>query len=65
MVSTGAAARLSAMVTLARRQRTPGLDPADDVVDPIGQSNEVYARSFQQIIQGLRPLIRLTATAGS
>jgi protein-tyrosine phosphatase len=61
----GAADRLSAMVTLARRHRTPGLDLEDDVVDPIGQSDEVYARSFQQIIQGLRPLIRLTTTAGS
>jgi len=60
----GAADRLSAMVTLARH-RTPGLDLEDDVVDPIGQSDEVYARSFQQIIQGLRPLIRLTTTAGS
>lgn len=61
----GAAGRLSAMVPLARRHRTPGLDLEDDVVDPIGQSDEVYERSFQQIIQGLRPLIRLTATAGS
>jgi protein-tyrosine phosphatase len=60
-----AADRLSAMVTLARRHRTPGLDLEDDVIDPIGQSDEVYARSFQQIIQGLRPLIRLTTTAGS
>ena len=60
----GAADRLSAMVTLARRHRTPGLDPEDDVVDPIGQSDEVYARSFQQILQGLRPLIRLAAPTG-
>ena len=61
----GAAGRLSAMVTLARRHRTPGLDPAEDVVDPIGQPDEVYVRSFQQILQGLRPLIRLAAPAGS
>ena len=64
-MSKGAAERLSALVTLARRQRTPGLDLEDDVVDPIGQSDEVYARSFQQILQGLRPLIRLATTAGS
>jgi hypothetical protein len=50
------------MVALARRHRAPGLDLEDDVVDPIGQSDEVYARSFQQILRGLGPLIRLATT---
>jgi protein-tyrosine phosphatase len=63
--SDGAADRLAAMVALARRHRAPGLDLEDDVVDPIGQSDEVYARSFQQILRGLGPLIRLATTAES
>ena len=55
--------RLRATVALAKRYRTPGVDPAEDVVDPYGRSDAVYLTSFRQIRTALEPLMRLAATA--
>jgi protein-tyrosine phosphatase len=54
--------RLRAIVTLAKRYRTPGVDPAEDIVDPYGRSDAVYATSFAQIQTALAPLMRLAMT---
>ena len=68
-VAGGAAAscgeRLRATVALAKRYRTPGVDPAEDIVDPYGRSDAVYATSFRQIQAALEPLMRLAATVRS
>ena len=50
-------------MTLAKRYRTPGVDPAEDIVDPYGRSDAVYATSFSQIQTALEPLMRLAMTA--
>ena len=39
--------RLRATVALAKRYRTPGVDPAEDIVDPYGRPASVYATSFR------------------
>jgi protein-tyrosine phosphatase len=59
--SASTAERLRALVALAKRNRTPGVDPGDDIVDPYGRSNAVYADSFRQIRDALEPIIRLAA----
>jgi protein-tyrosine phosphatase len=51
--------RLRATVAIAKRHRTPGVDPAEDVVDPYGRSASVYAASFAQIQAALAPLVRV------
>ena len=56
-----AGTRLAAAVALAKHQRILGVDPADDVVDPYQRSAGVYAQSFQQIVDGLEPLVRAAA----
>ena len=53
--------RLRAAITIAKRHRTPGVDPAEDIVDPYGRSNSVYATSFAQIQAALEPLLRIVA----
>jgi protein-tyrosine-phosphatase len=55
------AERLRALVTIAKRNRTPGVDPHEDIVDPYGRSKSVYAESFQQVRAALDPLVRLAA----
>ena len=60
--STSTAERLRAAVAIAKRHRTPGVDPAEDIVDPYGRSNSVYAASFTQIQAALEPLLRIVAT---
>jgi protein-tyrosine phosphatase len=57
-----AAERLRATVAVAKRHRTPGVDPAEDIVDPYGRSKSVYADSFAQIQTALAPLVRLVTT---
>lgn len=57
--------RLRATATLAKRYRTPGVDPGEDIVDPYGRSDAVYATSFSQIQTALEPLMRLAMTARS
>ena len=57
-----AAERLRATVAVAKRHRTPGVDPAEDIVDPYGRSKSVYADSFAQILTALAPLVRLVTT---
>jgi protein-tyrosine phosphatase len=54
-----AAERLRATVSIAKRHRTPGVDPGEDIVDPYGRSRSVYAESFEQINQALEPLVRV------
>ncbi len=54
--------RMAAAMTLARHQRVPGVDPSEDVEDPWGRSNQAYARSFGQILDGLGPLQRLVTS---
>jgi protein-tyrosine phosphatase len=61
--ATSSGERLRATVALAKRYRTPGVDPAEDIVDPYGRSDAVYATSFRQIQAALEPLMRLAATA--
>ena len=51
--------RLRATVAIAKRHRTPGVDPAEDIVDPYGRSKSVYADSFAQIQTALAPLVRV------
>jgi protein-tyrosine phosphatase len=51
--------RLRATVALAKRHRTPGVDPAEDIVDPYGRPASVYAESFVQIQAALAPLVRV------
>jgi protein-tyrosine phosphatase len=51
--------RFRAIVAIAKRNRTPGVDPQEDVVDPYGRSNSVYADSYRQIRTALEPIIRL------
>jgi protein-tyrosine-phosphatase len=46
-------------VAIAKRHRTPGVDPAEDIVDPYGRSDSVYAESFAQIQASLEPLLRI------
>lgn len=58
------AERLRATAAIAKRHRTPGVDPAEDIVDPYGRSTSVYADSFAQIQAALAPLVRVV-TAGS
>jgi protein-tyrosine phosphatase len=53
--------RLRAAMTIAKRHRTPGVDPAEDIVDPYGRSNSVYSASFAQIRAALEPLRRIIA----
>lgn len=53
--------RIRAAMTVAKRHRTPGVDPAEDIVDPYGRSNSVYATSFEQIQAALEPLLRIVA----
>ena len=60
--STSTAERLRAAVAIAKRHRTPGVDPAEDIVDPYGRSNSVYAASFTQIQAALEPLLRIVVT---
>jgi protein-tyrosine phosphatase len=55
------AERLRALVTIAKRNRTPGVNPDEDIVDPYGRSKSVYAESFQQVRAALDPLVRLAA----
>jgi protein-tyrosine phosphatase len=55
--------RLRAVVTVAKRHRTPGVDPAEDVVDPYGRSKAVYAESFAQIQAALSSLVRVVVPA--
>ena len=57
-----AAERLRATVAIAKRHRTPGVDPAEDIVDPYGRSKSVYAESFAQIQAALAPLVRVVTT---
>jgi protein-tyrosine phosphatase len=57
------AERLQAMVTIAKRNRTPGVDPDEDIVDPYGRSKSVYAESFQQVRAALEPIVRLAASS--
>jgi protein-tyrosine phosphatase len=65
-VSASTVERLRATIELAKRHRTPGVDPAEDIVDPYGRSEAVYETSFAQIQAGLEPLVRvLTAGHGS
>jgi protein-tyrosine phosphatase len=59
--STSTAERLRAAVAIAKRHRTPGVDPAEDIVDPYGRSNSIYAASFTQIQAALEPLLRIVA----
>jgi protein-tyrosine phosphatase len=51
--------RLSTAFTLAKHHVAPGNDLGGDVDDPYGRSKQVYARSFDQILDGLGPLQRL------
>jgi protein-tyrosine-phosphatase len=37
------------------------VDPAEDIVDPYGRSNSIYAASFTQIQAALEPLLRIVA----
>ena len=60
--STSTAERLRAAVAIAKRHRTPGVDPAEDIVDPYGRSNSVYTASFTQIQTALEPLLRIVVT---
>ena len=46
------------LVPSRKRNRTPGVDPDEDIVDPYGRSKSVYAESFQQIRAALEPLVR-------
>ena len=55
--------RLRATIALAKRYRTPGVDPGEDIVDPYGRSESVYGTSFAQIQARLEPLVRVL-TAG-
>jgi protein-tyrosine phosphatase len=55
------AERLRALVTIAKRNRTPGVDPDEDIVDPYGRSKSIYAESFQQVRDALEPIVRLAA----
>jgi protein-tyrosine-phosphatase len=48
-------------VAIAKRHRTPGVDPAEDIVDPYGRSGSVYSASFAQIQAALEPLLRIMA----
>lgn len=61
--SRDAGARLAAAVSLGRQHRALGVDPADDIVDPYGRPAAVYAKSFQQIVDGLAPVVRALATS--
>jgi protein-tyrosine phosphatase len=61
--SVSTAERLRATIALAKRHRTPGVDPGEDIVDPYGRSESVYETSFAQIQAGLEPLVRVL-TAG-
>jgi protein-tyrosine phosphatase len=58
-VSAPTAERLRATIALAKRHRTPGVDPGEDIVDPYGRSESVYETSFAQIQAGLEPLVRV------
>ena len=62
-VGASSGERLRTTVALAKRYRTPGVDPAEDIVDPYRRSDAVYATSFRQIQAALEPLVRLL-TAG-
>ena len=53
--------RIRAAMTIAKRHRTPGVDPAEDIVDPYGRSNSVYSTSFAQIQAALEPVLRIVA----
>ncbi|HVD90324.1 MAG TPA: hypothetical protein VNB91_15625 [Jatrophihabitantaceae bacterium] len=57
--ATSTAERLRALVTIAKRNRTPGVDPDEDIVDPYGRSKTIYAQSFQQIREALEQILRL------
>jgi protein-tyrosine phosphatase len=57
--ATSTAERLRVLVTIAKRNRTPGVDPEEDILDPYGRSNSVYRESFQQIQEALEPILRL------
>ena len=58
-VSASTAKRLHATIALAKRHRTPGVDPGEDIVDPYGRSESDYRTSFAQIQAGLEPLVRV------
>lgn len=58
--NASSAERLRALVTVAKRNRTPGVDPDEDIVDPYGRSKSVYADSYDQIRAALEPITRLT-----
>lgn len=58
-----AGSRLAAAVALGKRYRALGVDPADDIVDPYGRSAAVYSHSFQQIVDGLAPVVRAASTS--
>ena len=57
--SASTAERLRAVVQIAQRNRTPGVDPDEDVVDPYGRSKSVYLESFRQIRAALESVARL------
>jgi protein-tyrosine phosphatase len=61
--SVSTAERLRAAIALAKRYRTPGVDPGEDIVDPYGRSESVYGTSFAQIQARIEPLVRVL-TAG-
>ena len=60
-VSSSSGERIRAAVAAAKRYRTPGVDPVEDVIDPYGRSSSVYAASFAQIQAALEPLVRIVA----
>ncbi len=51
--------RMTAAFVLAKHHVEPGQDLGGDVDDPYGRSKQVYARSFDQIVDSLGPLQRL------
>jgi low molecular weight protein-tyrosine phosphatase len=57
--SASTAERLRVAMAIAKRHRTPGVDPAEDIVDPYGRSDSVYSSSFAQIQAALEPLVRI------
>lgn len=59
--SSSSGERIRAAVAAAKRYRTPGVDPVEDVIDPYGRSSSVYAASFAQIQAALEPLVRIVA----
>lgn len=60
--ASDAGSRLAAAVALGKHHRALGVDRGEDIVDPYGRSASVYAKSFQQITNGLAPIARAAAT---